>query len=247
MTRTQALAMCIKRSSGINLPLMALAVFLAFVVVSCFSNGDVPPETIDIGDLLRRSGEATSQLNTFHFTLQHNEGGNTPFDETLAITEAEGDVEKPDKISVDFSAVFSANFAMRSSVIAIGDDSYMINPLSGNWEKSAAAVNPLAFFDPQKGIGAMITDLRDPKLTSNTEDEYIIEGDLDAQALRPLLGDATREGVVRAEITLDKGALFLKRAVIEGRVTDYEPDGVTRTLTLSRFNEPLSISAPNIP
>ncbi len=152
----------------------------------------------------------------------------------------------PDSVSISFSGRFGGRFAIRASLITIGDDSYMTNPLSGEWEEVASEVSPLGFFDPQRGIGAMMANLRNPTLTLNTGDEFVVEGDLDVATLRPLLGDAARDGVARAEVALDKGTLYLKRAVIEGRATAKDPDGMTRTITLSGFNEPILISAPDV-
>lgn len=203
------------------------------------------PTPINVEDLLRRSGEATSRLNTFHFRLEHNDEGSTPFSDTLDIIEAEGDVVSPDRIFLDFSGRFGGRFAMRASLITIGSDSYMTNPLTGNWEEVPAEVSPLGFFDPQQGIGAMMAGLRNPTLASKEGTEFRIEGDLDVQALRPLLGAVAQDGVVRVEVTLDKDTLYLKRAVIEGRVTASEPDGVIRTITLSSYNESITITAPD--
>ena len=50
---------------------------------------------------------------------------------------------------------------------------------------------------------------------------------------------------MRVEVTLDKDTLYLKRAVIEGRATASEPDGVIRTITLSSYNESITITAPD--
>ena len=203
------------------------------------------PTPINIEDLLRRSGEATSQLRTFHFRLEHNDQGSTPFTDTLDIIEAEGNVASPDSVSISFSGRFSDRFAMRASLITIGSESYMTNPLSGNWEEVPAEVSPLGFFDPQQGIGAMMTGLRNPTLASKEGDEFRIDGELDVRALRPLLGDAAQDGTVRVEVTLHKDTLYLKKAVIEGRATAGEPDGVIRTITLSQYNQSISISAPD--
>ncbi len=210
------------------------------------TNTPIPtPTPINVEDLLRRSGEATSQLDTFHFRLEHNDEGSTPFSDTLDITEAEGDVASPDSVSINFSGRFSDRFAMRASLVTIGSDSYMTNPLTGNWEEVPAEVSPLGFFDPQRGIGAMMTGLRGPTLVSEEGDEFRIEGDLNALALRPLLGDAAQDGTVRVEVTLHKDTLYLKKAVIEGRATADEPDGVIRAITLSQYNQTISISAPD--
>ena len=49
---------------------------------------------------------------------------------------------------------------------------------------------------------------------------------------------------MQVQLTIDVDTLFLKRAVIEGRATATEPDGVVRTITLSNFNESVSIQPP---
>ena len=234
---------------------LSMVVFILLAIAGCSERASSPseptaappptPTPVNVEDLLRRSGEATSQLDTFHFRLEHNDGGSTPFSDTLAVTEAEGDVVSPDSVSISVSGTFSGMFAMRSSLITIGDESYMTNPLSGDWEEVAAEVSPLGFFDPQQGIGAMMTDLRNPALVSKSDNEFRIEGDLDVVALRPLLGDAAQGGTVRVEVTIDKDTLYMKKAVIEGRATANEPHGVVRTVTMSQFNEPISISAPD--
>ena len=245
----------------VALPLLTMFAFTLVVIAGCSESPSSPTETtvvppptstpvptptpINVEDILRRSGEAMSRLDTFHFRLEHNDEGSTPFSDTLDVTEAEGDVVSPDSISIDFSGRFGGRFAMRASLITIGSDSYMTNPLSGNWEEVPAEVSPLGFFDPQEGIGAMMTGLRNPTLTSKEGSEFRIEGDLEVQALRPLLGAVVQDGIVRVEVTLDSDTLYLKKAVIEGRATAEEPDGVIRTITLSQYNESISITAPD--
>lgn len=223
---------------------LAIAAYLAFATAGC-SGGESPlTEEIDVADLLKRSGEATAQLDTFHFKLEHNEHGSTPFSDILDLTEAEGDIVSPDSISVSFSGTFGGAFAVNISLIGIGDATYMTNPLSGDWAEVPAEVNPVGFFDPQRGIEAMMTGLQDPTLVSGTATEYTIDGDLDTQALQPIF-DATHPGTVGVQVTLDKDTLYIKKAVLEGRITTGETDGVVRTITLSRFNEAVSITPPN--
>ena len=155
-------------------------------------------------------------LGTFHFTLDHNKGGGTPLSETVVVTEVEGDVVSPDSISIKFAGTFG-RFAVKSSIVTIGDDSYMTNPVTGVWEQVSTGVSPLGFFDPQEGIGAMMTKLQDGVLVSRTPKEYRIDGTLEVEALRPLLGNATHGSTVEAALTIDAETMFLKKAVLEGR------------------------------
>lgn len=226
-----------------------LAAIVAVVLVTSCERATAPnptaptPTPIDVASLLRRSGETTGALNTFHFKLEHNEAGGTPLSGSLTVTEAEGDVARPDRISTEFAGTLG-NFAVRSSLISVGEESYLTNPLTGAWERVAREVSPLGFFDPQQGIGSMMSEVRSPALISHSAEEYRIDGTLDVAALRPLLGTSAQGTTVQVQLTIDVDTLFLKRAVIEGRATATEPDGVVRTITLSNFNESVSIQPP---
>ena len=201
------------------------------------------PTPIDVAALLTRSGEATGALVTFRFQLEHNRDGGTPLTDTLTVTEADGRVVSPDAVSIEFAGTVG-NFAVRSSLITLGDDSYMTNPLTGVWEQVAREVSPLGFFDPQRGIGSMMTEVQSPALVSKSDADYEIEGALPVEALEPLLGGLVEGTTVDVRLTIDSDSLFLKRAILDGRVTATEPDGVVRTITLSEFNEQVTIEPP---
>ena len=226
--------------------------FIAVVLVGCGHSPQpdptaVPiptPTPIDVAALLTRSGEATAALKTFRFQLEHNRDGGTPLTETLTVTEADGTVVSPDAVSVEFAGTLGS-FAVRSSLITLGDDSYMTNPLTGAWEQVAREVSPLGFFDPQRGIGSMMTEVKSPVLVSKSDEEFEIEGALPVEALEPLLGGSLMEGnTVDVRLTIDSDNLFLERAILDGRLTATEPDGVVRTITLSEFNEQVTIEPP---
>ena len=231
--------------------LLLTALLLAIATSACRGGADpvpapspVPtPTPIDVSDLLRRSGEATIALTSFSFRLEHNKGGGTPLTETLVVTEADGKVVNPDRISTDFAGTLGS-FAVRSSLITVGEASYMTNPLTGDWEEVPREVSPLGFFDPQRGIGAMIGGVQSPALISKSDSTFRIDGVLEVAALRSLLGDAAEGTTVRVKLSIDAETLYLEKAIIEGRATATEPDGVVRTITLSRFNEQFTIEPP---
>ena len=200
------------------------------------------PTPVNVEQLLRDAGAATAGLDTFHFLLEHNTGG-TPLAPNLTVTEAKGDVVNPDGISTEFAGTLGA-FAVRSSLITLGDESYMTNPLTGAWESVPKEVSPLGFFDPQSGIGAIMTQVVNANLLSIREGEIRVGGSLPVAALESILGSATDGTTVEAELTIDAKTLFLTEAILTGRVTATEPDGVIRTITLSKFNQPLTIVAP---
>ena len=191
--------------------------------------------------ILDDCGRAMSALTSFRFHIEHENDGGTPLAQGMTLTEASGSVSSPDRLAVDFSGT-AGNFAVKGSLIAIGEDVYMTNPLSGEWHAASSALNPLEFFDPSRGILAQV---RDATLISHDATEYRIGGRLPADALAPLFGDTEAQSSVHVTMTVEKTYPYLTQARLEGRITPDEADGIARVITLSKFNESMDISAPD--
>ena len=237
---------------GVRARVGAVALALVALTIAALAGcgGDEPettpepsPTPVSPAALLAESGAAMSALRSFRFSLAHNKDG-TPLADSLTVTSAEGAVVSPDRISVDFSGTFGS-FAIQSGIVSIGADSYMTNPLTGEWESVASGVSPLAFFDPQSGVGAMMRSVENPTLASTTDDAFVVAGDLAVSVLAPILGGAATDGVVRAELTIAADTRLLEKAVIEGRVTADETDGLIRTIELWDFDAPIPIEPPS--
>ena len=222
-------------------------------IVACSSSSTVSPTVISATPppsptptnpraLLQEAGKVMEDLTSFAFRLEHRSGV-TPLPLGIALEEAEGEVVKPDKIATRFGGTLGRIY-IKFSLITIGSESFMTNPVSGRWETVAPDVSPLGFFNPSEGIAAIMSQVEDPVLISSNSDEYRINGKLPAEALSPLLGDTVTGTTVNVELKIDSEELFLIEAVIEGRVTETEPDGVVRVIKLSRFNEPITINPP---
>ena len=232
-------------------PIIALLSALALLAYGC---GDTsPPATpvptatptpINPQAILDDCGRAMSELASFRFHIEHDGDGGTPLAQGMTLTEASGGVQNPDKLTVDFSGT-AGNFAVKGSLIAVGEDVYMTNPLSGEWHAVSSALNPLEFFDPSDGIADILAQVRDVALISHDAAEYRISGTLPATALTPLFGDTETQSSVDIVLTIDKSDLHLTQARLEGRITPTEADGLVRTITLSEFDEPVDIAVPD--
>ena len=237
-------------------PLVAAAIAAGVIgAISCGNSTSTPDPTpvgvpvptappVDPRALLDASGRVMEYLESFHFHLDHR-SGNTPLSGNfnLVVDEAEGEVVKPDRISAEFSGSFGG-FAINSGLITLGELSFMTNPLTDKWEIVPPEVSPLGFFDPRRGIAAIMSQVDQLSVVPGSDEVYRVTGKLPAGALRSLLGSALRDATVDVVLTLDAEALHLLEAVIDGRVTPVEEDGVVRVITLSRFNEPFAIEPP---
>ena len=202
------------------------------------------PTPINPQAILDDCGNAMSALASYRFHIEHDDNGGTPLAQGMTLTVASGSVAIPDRLAVDFSGT-AGSFAVKGSLIAIGEDVYMTNPLSGEWHAVSSALNPLEFFDPSQGIADILAQVQDPTLISNDVSEYRIGGTLPADALAPLFGETEPQSSVDVTLAIDRTRLYLMRARLEGRITPTEADGIVRTITLSVFDGPVDIAAPD--
>ena len=199
------------------------------------------PTPINPQALLEQSGAAMTDLESFHFRLEHNTGG-TPLVQNLSLISADGYVAKPNKLSLEFTGSVG-NFAMRGNLITVDGRTFMTNPLNDEWQTLQGQVSPLAFFDPAKGISGMMSQVTGPTVTEVHANEIHLVGRLPVSALAPLFG-TTADGVINIELTINTPDLYLTKVVLDGRITETELDGVVRTITLDQFNEPTIIEPP---
>ena len=205
------------------------------------------PVPIDPSELLEGTGRAMGGLSSFHFRLDH-EKGSTEIAAGLRVEYAEGDVANPDRISVEFSGVFGAGFAIRGRLVTVADTSYMTNPMSGKWEAVPVGVSPWGFFSPSRGIAAMTAQVEDPRLLheAGVGGAHRLAGSLPASALSLLLGKTLPDASVAVELDIDADTLYLTRAKIVGQASSLDEDDPVRIITLSAFDEPVSIEAPKL-
>ena len=204
-----------------------------------------PTPVIDVAAVLERTGAVMAGLGSFHFRLRH-EVGSLEIASGLVLDRVDGDVARPDRISVTFVGNLGG-FALDSSLITIGSASYMTNPLTGQWEEGPMSLSPLGFFSPTEGIAAMISQVRDPVLTVETAPEasYRIEGTLPAPALTPLIGSAILpDAVVDLVLTIARDGSRLTGVRFTGRILESDVEGAVRVIELSAFDEPVSIEPP---
>ena len=195
---------------------------------------------------MSRAAQALGDLDSFHFTLSHPEGG-TPMLDALLIHDADGDIVKPDRLAVEFGGVFG-NIYIKASFISIGENNFMTNPFSGDWEAVPAEINPIAFFSPERGITNIIGSVSKPMLIDSDESGWHIAGLLPPQALEAIFGETIssddESDWVSVELTLDADSYLLRSVKMEGRITEAEPPGTVREITLSGFNEAPEIEPP---
>ena len=182
-----------------------------------------------------------SDLQSFKFYLYHRNGDGSPLD-GLILTEATGLIEKPGNISVEANLLLG-NLLVKSGIIYIGDNSFILNPLTKTWENLDSEIGLLNFFSPETGIQSIIASFSNPVLEMENDESLTITGIVPAKSLSSIVGDTTSNNVT-VEITILKKTHLMIKAKISGRLTKLDSEGLVRLIEISKFNQTFNIAAP---
>ena len=223
---------------------------LAIVASACGGSEPVATpvptaEPLTEAEVLSRSANLMAGLATFRFEMTH-EVGTTEFLPGVEVEEVFGDVQPPDRLYCEFSGLFG-NIPINAKLIAIGDANYMTNPLTGEWQEIDATVSPIQFFNPKEGVSSVLDEVTGAAFVASEPDLYKLTGKVPVGSLEALMGATVEGGIVDIEVEIDAGSLHLKLVRFIGQVTLSDTPDTVRVVTLSRFDEPVTIEAPNIP
>jgi lipoprotein LprG len=185
-------------------------------------------------------------LNSYHFLLDQV-GGGTPVGMGVEMNKAEGDIVKPDKLKATITGTFSG-MSLQIQIVSVGGVVKMTNPLSGKWETPPVAFNVLGLFDPGTGVAAILKGLTDVSKLEDAEAGgvpcYHLSGSIKSENLNAITGSSVAGISIQAEVWIGKSDLLIRDIKLTGKITESEVPGIVRTLTLSKFDEPVTIELP---
>lgn len=222
----------------------AVAVVAALMLLAAAGCGGSGEKT-SADTVLREAADATGALKSFHFTLDVQ---NVPRSGTgLQLTSAEGDVVVPDRARADVGGAF-AGVSITTQVVAIGEKVWLKNPLSNEWEPIDVNTTPIALLDPSKGVLAVMEGVSEPTDEGTEEIDGVtlrkVSGTASAADVAPLVATSPSELEVPVTLWIGEEDALLHRIEVSGPVAEGEPDDVVRVVEISRFDEPVTIEAP---
>ena len=218
-----------------------VAAFTLLAAAGCGGAG----EKTSAETLVRGSADATGALKSFHFTLDVQ---NVPRSGAgLQLTSAEGDVVVPDRAQADIGGTF-AGVPITTQVVAIGEKVWLKNPLSGEWQSIDVNTTPIALLDPSKGVLAVMEGISEPTDEGTEEIDGVtlrkVSGTASAVDVAPLVAVSPSDREVPVMLWIGEEDSLLHRIEVSGPVAEGEPDDVVRVVEISRFDEPVTIEAP---
>ena len=226
---------------------LGCALLGALVVAGCSGDdsGGGDFSDVDAGDLLERSAAKMEEVDTFHFVVEH-ENGSTQIVAGLGMTRAEGDVQGTERMQLEVDARF-AGTNIKSGIVTLPGESYLQNPLTGNWMSQDIDISQL--FDPATGVTGLMREVTDADVIAREEvdgvDSYVLETQVDSGNLKAFVGNAEAGTEVTARVWIGVDDLLVRRVEIDGPVAPNDAEDIVRRLSLSAFGEPVEITAPS--
>ena len=236
-----------------KLSFLLLALVLAGLplAAACGGDGDevtgttsatLPPAEEILSKVVERVGAVTS----FHFRLEH-EGGFSPIPLGLKLRTADGDIIVPDRMQAKLEAE-AAGTLVRVEVIGIGEEGWITNPFSREWQPLPEGTTISAIFDPAAGISAVANSLENVSVVGvenvGGRDTYLLEGHVDSGVLEAAAPIAEPGLTVTVKVWADIEDYTIRQVRLEGPFAPDEPPAIVRILILSKFDEPISIEPP---
>jgi hypothetical protein len=229
-----------------------LAVFLLALslAAACGGRGEKaepsPAALPTAEELLPKIVERVGAVKSFHFRLEH-EGGFSPIPLDLKLKTAEGDIQAPDRMKAKLEAE-AAGALLRVEVIGIGEEGWITNPFSREWQPLPEGTTISAIFDPAAGIQAVARSLQEVRVSGVEKvqglDTYLLEGQVDSGVLEAAAPIAEPGLTVTVKAWVDTEDYTIRQIRLEGPFAPDEPAAIVRILFLSNFDEPVSIEPP---
>jgi lipoprotein LprG len=204
----------------------------------------------DVADILAQSSTRLAEIESLHFTLDID--GETWIDDmrTIQLESAEGDLARPDKVSVEFKISLFGAGTVSIKMVTVGEDSWTTDLITGNWGDAPPefGYNPSILYDNQNGLGPVMGKLDNAELVG-TEDidgreTWHIKGTTGSDVIDPLTAGTMTGDNVAIELWIATDTYDLLRVkVIEPENPDKD-ETATWVLNLSKFNEKITIEPP---
>ena len=240
-----------------------LLALLAFLPIACKDNKDesaadqgaartaTAPQRPDPAVLARQAADQVEALKSFHFVLEHENGG-TPIALELIMNRAEGDLVKPDRLRADVEAKTPPSLGganVKVKVVSIGDKAQLTNPFNpSRWVAIPGSIRLADIFDPGAGTTAALRSVKNPQITGeetiNGVKVWRVEGDVDAESLQSLASIAEPGYTVRGTAWVGQEKPLVHRIRLDGPLGSKDAPNIVRKIDLSRFDEPVTIEAP---
>jgi lipoprotein LprG len=226
-----------------------IALVIAVFSAACSSEEPAPTIPADADTVLAASATAMGEVEFVRFRIERD-GAPIYIDplDTLNFSIAEGQFAAPSSANAVVTLAVG-NINAQIGAIAIDGETWLTNPITGEWEGAPAGYDfdPATLFDPQLGWRPLLADgLSDVEWIGveerNSESRYHIRAAADEDRVAVILAGLIRRQPVDLDMWIDPVTGFVREAELattyEGQISDW-------LIEFSEFEEPVEITPPD--
>jgi lipoprotein LprG len=227
--------------------------FFTFVLLSLLLTACTPDiPQLPPADVIAHAGDAMLQAPSFHFKIDLN-GKPVVLNQLtqLSLRSAEGDFARPDKMGVHLK-VIAAVAAAELDMIALGNEQYLTNVLTKQWEvlPPEFGFNPAVMFDPKVGLEQLLKGgLDNPHWigveTLDGKNIWHLQGSISGEQLQGMSGGLISKGPVDVDLWIEPNTYLPRQAVIVDKGSNPEKP-TTWTMNFSSYGKDVKITAPEL-
>lgn len=231
-------------------PLAALVCAGAFALLAAACGAQpAPTPSVTPEEARDRAADALRGLSSAHFRVTHEDGASTDMG-FAALTEAEGDAAFPDRAKFTAQAVAALfrNATLEFDVVRVGEQVYLRDGVSGQWQTLPAGTLGIDFSNVAGSVADAVDSMRSVELADGGSvggaDTLRLTGATDAEALRGFVPSAPAGGTLQVALWAGREDFLIRKVEVTGVLFPNDPPDITRTLELSRFDEPVAVEPP---
>jgi hypothetical protein len=196
--------------------------------------------------LLQEAQTKFGAAHSFHFNFYIElEGSSASPTGGLYVTRAQGVAQRPDKLSATVGILSPSGSIPNAQVIVVGGQGWLLSPPSTQYEATDQVLTLANFFDPQTGIGTLLTQIEQPHPLDSYKDVWITYGAIPANRLSGMLpGLAEQTDQVNINIDISKRDHQLVGMNLEGVLFPRENAHTSHIFSISQFDAPVDIQPP---
>lgn len=223
-------------------------VFIGALALASLTSGCFAPSTPELGaaEVMSRSSDALKKTTSVHFKLTST-GGMMAIGTGLAARAIEGDVVRPDRLKGTAVSTFG-KLTVDLGFMVIGTHQYVTNPITKKWQELPASATAPNLLDPDHGAAALLKQVTDLKKLANESvdgvDCFHVGGKIAAALIAGLVGAPGNGEALDGEVWVGTKDFLPRQIRLVGPVATNEPPGIQRTLSLSKYDETVTIEPP---
>lgn len=229
--------------------LVVALLFLAGCGTSAKKSTPTPPPPSPQA-ILSSASQTLAKTQSVHFKLTVQ--GATYIDDahTMQLISAEGDLERPGKVSVQFKIKVFGAPTISVQMITVGDKAWTTDLLSGKWQPAPKefGYNPSVLFDTNHGLGPVVGGIQNPQLvgmeTVNGQPAYHIKGTVPTTMIGPLTDNTMTGNPIAVDVVIGKDNHELLQATLTEPPQAGKKEPAIWTLSISNYDKKVSIEAP---